>query len=53
MTDEEDRERPDPTPEQETASQSGWETFAQSRVWFPQTIARLIEQLKARRAGEP
>jgi hypothetical protein len=51
MTDEEDRERPDPSPE--PASQSAWETFAQSRVWLPQTIARLIERLKARRAGEP
>jgi len=51
MTEEEDGARPDPTPD--PAPRSGWETFAQSRVWLPQTIARLIGQLKARRAGEP
>jgi hypothetical protein len=54
MADEDDLEQPDPDyppAKAKITPQSFAEGFAQSRVWLPQAIARLVERLKARRAS--
>jgi hypothetical protein len=56
VTDEADREPPaagDPPKEPDTAARSSWERFAESRVYLPQALARLVERLKAARRSRP
>jgi hypothetical protein len=56
VTDEADRDRPaagDPPPEPDAAAQSSWARFAESRVYLPQALVRLLERLKAARRSRP
>jgi hypothetical protein len=56
VTDEDDRERSaagDPPPEPKTAAQSSWDRFAESRVYLPQAVARLVERLKGAKRSRP